>query len=133
MSIKGAGGSQGGLGRFFLGLGMFIAGAYLLLSAIQVTNNFYFGYGLFSVGGFQITSGIIFIPFMIGVGILFFNSSNIIGWLLAIGSVLLMIIGVISSTHLSLRPMSAFELIMITGLLAGGMGLFFSSFRNYTK
>jgi hypothetical protein len=133
MSIKGAGGSQGGLGRFFLGLGMFIAGAYLLLSAIQVTNNFYFGYGLFSVGGFQITSGIIFIPFMIGVGILFFNSSNIIGWLLAIGSVLLMIIGVISSTHLSLRPMSAFELIMITGLLAGGIGLFFSSFRNYTK
>jgi hypothetical protein len=133
MSIKGAGGSEGGLGRFFLGLGMFIAGAYLLLSAIQVTNNFYFGYGLFSVGGFQITSGIIFIPFMIGVGMLFFNSSNIIGWLLAVGSVLLMIIGVISSTHLSLRPMSAFELIMITGLLAGGMGLFFSSFRNYTK
>jgi hypothetical protein len=29
--------------------------------------------------------------------------------------------------------MSAFELIMIIGLLAGGIGLFFSSFRNYSK
>jgi hypothetical protein len=131
MHIQGAGGSNGGIGRFFLGLGMFIAGAYLLLNAIQVTNNFYFGYGLFSIGSFQVTSGILFIPFMIGVGMLFFNSSNIIGWLLAAGSVLLMIIGVISSTHLSLRPMSAFELLVITGLLAGGIGLFFSSFRNY--
>lgn len=133
MSIKGAGGSEGGIGRFFLGLCMIIVGAYLLLSAIQVSNNFYFGHGLFSVGGFQVTSGIIFIPFMIGVGMLFFNSSNIIGWLLAGGSMLLMIIGVISSTHLTLRPMSAFELIIIIGLLAGGIGLFFSSFRNYSK
>ena len=133
MSIKGAGGSEGGIGRFFLGLGMFIIGTYLLLSAIQVTNNFSFGYGLFSVGGFPVTSGILFIPFMIGVGMLFFNSSNIIGWLLAGGSILLMIIGVISNTHLSLRPMSAFELMLIVGLLAGGIGLFFSSLRNYTK
>jgi hypothetical protein len=131
--MQGAGGSNGGIGRFFMGLGMFIIGAYLLLSAIQVTNNFYLGYGLFSVGGFQVTSGIIFIPFMIGVGMLFFNSSNVIGWLLAIGSLLLMIVGVISSTHLTLRPMSAFELIVIIGLLAGGIGLFFSSFRNYSK
>ncbi|MDO1445156.1 hypothetical protein Q0590_02785 [Rhodocytophaga aerolata] len=131
--MQGAGGSNGGVGRFFMGLGMFIIGAYLLLSAIQVTNNFYFGYGLFSVGGFQVTSGIIFIPFMIGVGMLFFNSSNVIGWLLAIGSVLLMIVGVISSTHLTLRPMSALELLLIIGLLAGGIGLFFSSFRNYSK
>lgn len=131
--MQGAGGSNGGVGRFFMGLGMFILGAYLLLSAIQVTNNFYFGYGLFSVGGFQVTSGIIFIPFMIGVGMLFFNSSNVIGWLLAIGSVLLMIVGVISSTHLTLRPMSALELLLIIGLLAGGIGLFFSSFRNYSK
>lgn len=133
MSIQGAGGSKGGVGRFFLGLCMFVIGAYLMLSAIQVTNSFYFSHGLFSVGGFQVTSGIIFIPFMIGVGIVFFNSSSIIGWLLAAGSIIIMIIGVISSTHLTLRPMSAFELILITGLLAGGLGLFFSSLRNYSK
>ncbi len=133
MSINGAGGSTGGIGRFFLGLCMFIVGSYLLLSAIQVSNNFYFGYGLFSIGGFGITSGILFIPFMIGVGMLFFNSSNFLGWLLSVGSVVLILIGVISSTQLSLRPMSAFELISILTLLAGGMGLFLSSFRNYSK
>lgn len=127
MSFKGAGGTEGGTGRFFIGLIMFIGGGYLLLDAIQVN------YGGFYVGRFQLTSGIILIPFMIGVGMLFFNSSNYIGWLLAIASIVLLIFGVISSTHFSLRPMSAFELILILTLLVGGLGLFFSSFRNSAK
>ncbi|QHT66735.1 hypothetical protein GXP67_08710 [Rhodocytophaga rosea] len=133
MSFKGAGGTAGGTGRFFLGLIMFLVGGYLLLDAIQVNNNFYMGYGLFSVGRFQVTSGLIMIPFMIGVGMIFFNTSNYIGWLLAAGSLALLIFGVIASTHFSLRPMSAFELIMILVLLMGGIGLFLSSFRNSSR
>jgi hypothetical protein len=133
MSFKGAGGTEGGTGRFFLGLIMFLVGGYLLLDAIQVNNYFHMGYGLFSVGRFQVTSAIIMIPFMIGVGMIFFNSSNYIGWLLAAGSLTLLIVGVIASTHFSLRPMSAFELIMILVLLMGGIGLFLSSFRRSSK
>ena len=132
MSIQGAGGTQGGTGRFFIGLLMFIVGGYLLLNAIQISNSFYFGYGLFALGGFQITSGIVLIPFMIGIGMIFFNSSNYIGWFLAIGSIALLIFGVIASTHFTLRSMSAFELIMILTLMIGGLGLFLSSFRNYS-
>lgn len=133
MSLKGAGGTQGGIGRFFIGLSMFLGGGYLLLNAIQVNNDFYMGYSLFSLGRFQVTSGIIMIPFMIGVGMIFFNASNYVGWLLALGSLTLLIFGVISSTHFTLRPMSAFELIMILILLVGGLGLFLSSFRNSAK
>lgn len=133
MSFNGAGGTEGGTGRFFLGLIMFLGGGYLLLDAIQVNNNFYMGYGLFSIGRFQVTSGIIMIPFMIGIGMIFFNASNYIGWLLALGSLILLIFGVISSTHFTLRPMSAFELILILILLVGGLGLFLSSFRNSAK
>lgn len=133
MSLKGAGGTQGGTGRFFIGLIMFLGGGYLLLNAIQVNNDFYMGYSLFSLGRFQVTSGIIMIPFMIGVGMIFFNASNYVGWLLALGSLTLLIFGVISSTHFTLRPMSAFELIMILILLVGGLGLFLSSFRNSAK
>jgi hypothetical protein len=39
---------------------------------------------------------------------------------------------VIASTHFTLRTMSAFELIMILTLMIGGLGLFLSSFRNYS-
>ena len=130
MSANGAGGTDGGTAKFILGLGMFIGGAYLLLSSIMVTNSFSMSYGLFSVGGWSVTSGIIMIPFMIGVGLIFYNYKNIIGWILALGSLLCMIIGVISSTHFSLRYMSAFELIIILVLLVGGAGLFLSSLRK---
>jgi hypothetical protein len=133
MSIKGAGGSEGGIGRFFIGLIMFIAGGYLFLNAVQVTNSFGFGYGLFALGGYQVTSGFVLIPFMIGIGMIFFNSSSYMGWLLTIISMILFVFGIITSTHFSLRPMTAFELITIIVLMAGGLGLFFSSFRNYSK
>jgi hypothetical protein len=71
----GAGGTKGGIGQFFLGLAMFVAGGYLLLSSIIVTNDFSLGYGLFHIGTFSVTSGIILIPFMIGVGMIFYNSA----------------------------------------------------------
>lgn len=130
MSANGAGGTDGGVAKFFLGIGMFIGGAYLLLSSIMVTNSFSMGYGLFSIGRWSVTSGIIMIPFMLGVGIIFYNYKNFLGWILALGSLLCMILGVIASTHFTLRHMSALELIIILVLLVGGAGLFLSSLRK---
>jgi hypothetical protein len=132
MSFKGAGGSEGGIGRFFLGLAMFIAGAYLLMNAIQVTNHFGVGYQLFNVGGIGVTTGFVLVPFIIGVGMLFFNSNNYLGWFLVVGSLVMLIAGVITSLNFTMRRMSLFELITILVLTFGGLGLFLSSFRKYT-
>ena len=38
--MKGAGGSSGGVGQFFIGLIMMIGGFYLFLNAISVSTNF---------------------------------------------------------------------------------------------
>ncbi len=133
MAIKGAGGSEGGIGRFFLGLVMFIGGFYLLLNAIQVSNSFYLGYGLFSMGGFLVTSGYLLIPFVLGVGLIFFNARNYLGWFLVVGSLVMLLFGVITSIHFQLRSMSAFELLTILVLVAGGLGLFISSFKNSSR
>lgn len=38
--MKGAGGSSGGIGHFFIGLIMMCGGFYMLLNAISVTSNF---------------------------------------------------------------------------------------------
>ena len=133
MAIKGAGGSEGGIGRFFLGLLMFIGGVYLLLNAIQVSNSFYLGSGLFSMGGFLVTSGYLLVPFVLGVGMIFFNARNYLGWLLVVGSLVMLLFGVITSIHFQLRTMSAFELLTILVLVAGGLGLFISSFKNSAR
>jgi len=126
---RGAGGSDGGTGTFLIGLIMMIGGGYMLLNGIIVRPNFGVGSRVFGIGGVPITSGMVLIPFMFGVGMIFYNSKNWIGWLLAGGSMVALIFGVIANMTLQLARMSAFDLIVILVLLVGGIGLFLRSLR----
>lgn len=131
--MKGAGGSSGGIGHFIIGFLMMCGGFYLLLNAITVTSNFGLGSRLYSVNAFgsalSITGGIVMIPFMFGIGMIFFNAKNVLGWLLSLGSLTALIFGVISSVRFNLRTMTSFELIVILVLAIGGLGLFLRSLK----
>lgn len=128
--MNGAGGTDGGIGKFILGIIMFVTGGYLLLNSIYVQNDFSWSYAIYRVGPVPLTSGFIMLPFMLGIGMVFYNYKNIIGWILAVGSVGLLIIGVITSVHFTLRQMTAWELLLILVLFIGGLGLFLSSLRK---
>ena len=54
-------------------------------------------------------------------------SDKWIGWILAVGSVIALIFGVIASTTLQFTNMSVFDLFVILVLLFGGIGLFLRS------
>ncbi|PCJ21693.1 MAG: hypothetical protein COB04_03015 [Gammaproteobacteria bacterium] len=133
--MRGAGGTSGGIGNFVLGLLMMCGGFYLLLNSITVTSNFGMGarlYGFAAYGGnYSVTSGMVMIPFMFGVGIIFYNSKNILGWVLALGAISALIMGVIASIRFSFRSMSGFDLITILTLAIGGLGLFLRSLKNF--
>ncbi len=132
--MRGAGGTSGGAGEFFIGLIMMCGGFYMLFNAISVHSTFGLGtriYGFSAFGGnFSVTSGMIMIPFMFGVGFIFYNAKNFLGWLLAIGSLVALVFGVIASIRFSFRAMSAFDLIVILVLSVGGTGLFLKSLRS---
>ncbi|OJJ21788.1 hypothetical protein BKI52_14905 [marine bacterium AO1-C] len=117
--------------RFFVGLIMLIAGGYMFLNAVHVNYSFYHIYHIPGVGRFA--SGYVLFPFMFGVGMIFYNSRNIIGWLLLIGSVVMLIAGVISSVQLRLQHMTMFQLMTILVLMIGGLGLFLSSLRSFRR
>ncbi|WP_317205111.1 hypothetical protein [Janthinobacterium sp.] len=131
--MRGAGGNSGGTGQFFLGLTMMCAGFYLLLKAIDVSSGFSMGAPLFGWsghgGGYGVSGGMILVPFVFGVGMVFYNAKNYLGWLLAVGALAALFFGVISSVHFNLRSMSAFDLIVILVLAVGGLGLFLRSLR----
>lgn len=135
--MKGAGGTSGGFGQFFAGLVMMCGGFYLLLNAITVTSSFGMGmrlYGLSAMGGtLNITTGMIMIPFMFGIGLIFYNGRNWLGWILTVGSISAMILGVISSIRFSMRTMTSFDLIVILVLAIGGLGLFLRSLKALDK
>lgn len=131
--MRGAGGTSGGSGQFLLGLVMMCSGFYLLLNNVIVSSTFGLGSRLFAVGGFGVTGGIILVPLVLGIGMIFFNARNYIGWFVAIASFFAMVFGVISSVSLDLRTMSAFYLITVLVLAFGGLGLFLGSLRSAAR
>lgn len=134
--LKGAGGTEGGIGQFLIGIIMVIAGFYLLLNSIHVSSNFGMTARLFSFGAgnaWGVTTGMVMIPFIFGVGIIFYNAKNWLGWLLAGGALVALIFGVIASLRFGFRGMSAFDLIVILVLSMGGLGLFLRSLQSFKK
>jgi hypothetical protein len=131
--MRGAGGTSGGIGQFFIGLVMMIAGGYLFLDAVKVTHGFGLHRAIYTIGSFNLTSGMVLVPLLFGVGFIFYNSRNPLGWILTAASLIMLTFGIIASIKFRLRHMSAFELITILVLAVGGLGLFFSSLRNFSR
>ena len=134
MRIEGAGGTPGGIGSFIIGFLMMCTGFYLLMQSIIVTRSFGLGMGLFHFAFFggpvTVTSGMILIPLIFGIGMIFYNARGVTGWVLAIGSLAALIAGVLANLHLALRTMTLFDLLTILVLFIGGFGLFLRSLRN---
>ena len=128
---RGAGGTAGGIGRFLFGLVMMISGGYLFLNAIRINHSFSFGYSIYRIGGFGVTTGMVLVPFIFGVGLVFYDSKNLLGWGLGIGSLIMLFFGIISSINFRFAPMTAFELLTIIVLMVGGAGLFLSSLKSH--
>jgi multisubunit Na+/H+ antiporter MnhF subunit len=114
--VRGAGGTRGGVGEFLLGLGMSVAGAYLLTQHVTVTSGYWtlWGYNAF---------GLSLLPLLFGIGLLFFNGRSIAGWLLTFVGVVIILVGIIANLGVYFQPTSLFNTLVMLALLAGGIGL----------
>ncbi len=124
-SWQGAGGSPGGIGQFVVGSIMAIVGAYLILNQVTVTSGFWSYFGGHSFG-------VTLIPFLFGIGLLFYKSSSIPGWVLTIAGFLIIITGIIANMQIYFRPASLFNTLIMLVLLVGGLALVFRSLREYS-
>ena len=121
---RGAGGTSGGVGEFLLGLGMAVAGAYLLTQRVTVSSGYWtlWGYNAF---------GLSLLPLLFGIGILFFDGRSIAGWLLTFAGVVIIFVGIIANLGVYFQPTSLFNTIVMLVLLAGGIGLVARSLRAH--
>jgi hypothetical protein len=121
--LRGAGGTPGGLGEFFIGFVMACAGGYLLTQQVTVTSGFwtFWGYNAF---------GLTLVPLLIGVALLFFNGRSKIGWLLLIGGATILLAGILMNLEIYFRQTSLFNTLVMLVLLFGGLGLIARSLRS---
>ena len=120
--MKGAGGTSGGIGMFFGGAALVVAGAYLLLTRVSVVSGGWLFYGFNAFG-------LTLFPLLIGIGILFYNGRSILGWLLTAAGAIIILVGIVANLHVYFQPTSLFDTLMMLGLLAAGIGLVARSLR----
>lgn len=120
----GPGGTSGGALEFVVGLGLFALGAYLVISRVTVYSGFPRWFG-------DSTFGITLIPFLLGIGLLFFDGKSVLGWILSVASLLAILGGVLTSLTIAFAPTSLFHTLVIFGLIAAGFGVIARSLRAH--
>ncbi len=118
------GGTPGGIGEFLLGLGLAVAGGFLLMNQVTVSSG---GWHLWGWNSF----GLSLIPFILGVGLLFWNGRSVIGWLLLGAGLVIVFAGILANLEIYFRPTSLFSTLLMLVLLAGGVGLIARSLRAH--
>ena len=122
--MKGAGGTEGGIGQFFIGLMCAVAGGWLLTNQVSVSSSG--GWMIYGYNGF----GLSLIPFILGTGLIFFNGKSIAGWLLLAAGLVIVFVGILSNLRIYFEPTSLFNTLLMLGLLAAGLGMMAASLRT---
>jgi hypothetical protein len=122
---RGAGGTSGGLGEFFGGLGLVGIGAYLLLDRVTVHTSFW------RMAGGGSAFGVTLLPLLIGVVLLFINGKSVFGWVLTIAGFGAIIVGVVSNMDIYFQPTSLITTLVMLGMIAAGLGLIVRSLRSH--
>jgi len=121
--MRGAGGTEGGVGQFLLGLVMAVGGAYLLTQQVMVSSGFWGWFG-------PHTFGLSLLPLIVGIGVLFFDGKSVAGWLLTLGGAAIVFLGILMNLRVYFEPTSLFNTLVMMLLLAGGLGLVARSLRS---
>lgn len=129
--LRGAGGTPGGVGTFFVGLILTVLGGYLILNQVQVTSSYSF-FGLWA-GNRTAGFGLTMLPLLIGIGVLFFDGKSKVGWFLSVGGLLTILAAVLMSLSIHWAQTSLFNTLLMFGMLAAGFGLVARSLRAYPE
>jgi hypothetical protein len=128
--LRNPGGTRGGMGEFFIGLAMLVAGGWLFMDNVVITSGHW---GTLRWGSFTSSFGVALIPLIAGVIALFYNGRSVLGWLLTLGSGIAITVGIIASLSARWRPSSLAFTIVIFVLIAGGIGLIARGLREHAS
>lgn len=105
--------------QFFIGVILLGAGLFMLSKRVMVHSSWY----TWRIGSFDLSSGTVTIPLIIGIIWYFLNSKSIAPKILITLSVIFIVITIIMSVRINFVTTSMFDYILIFGMAAAGSGL----------
>lgn len=107
--------------EFFIGLLLLGGGLFWIFQSVRVTTSW--GGYFYRLGGFGIPNGVIIIPLLIGIIMLFMMKRKIFGWIVTSIGILAILISIITSVSLHFISQSLFSYILMFGFVAVGAAL----------
>lgn len=109
--------------KFFVGLLMLGGGLFMIFQNISVTSSWGYGGYFFRIGGFGLPNGLIMLPIIAGIAMLFLMDRKIFGWVVLSIGIVIVLLSVMLTTHLRWNTTNAYVFIVMFGLTAAGGGL----------
>lgn len=105
--------------QFFIGVILLGAGLFMLSRRVMVHGSWY----VWRIGGFDLSSGTITIPLIIGIIWYFYNSKSIVPKIIITLSAVFIVLTIIMSVRINFVTTSMFDYLIIFGMAAAGSGL----------
>ncbi|MBQ8181731.1 MAG: hypothetical protein IJ010_07170 [Ruminococcus sp.] len=114
---------------FFVGLLMLAGGLFMIFNNLTVTSSW--GGSFFRIGSFNLPNGMVMLPIVIGIAMLFLMKRKVFGWTVIAIGIVIVLLSIMLSTQIHWRRTSAYIFIIMFGLTAAGAGLVLRElFRN---
>lgn len=105
--------------EFFIGVILLGLGLYLLFKKTIVHSSWY----RWSFGGIDFSSGLMILPFIIGVIWYFYNPKSVMPKIVITLGIIIVVATIIMSVRITLSAMTLWDYILIIGMSAAGSGL----------
>ena len=105
--------------QFFIGVILLGVGLFMLSKRVMVNSSWH----VWRIGGFDLSSGTITIPLIIGIIWYFFNSKSVAPKIIITLSVIFIVVSIIMSVRINFVTTLMFDYILIFGMSAAGAGL----------
>lgn len=105
--------------QFFLGVILLGLGLFMLSKRVMVHSSWY----IWRIGNFDLSSGLVTVPLIIGIIWKFYDSKSIIPKIIITLGVVFIVATIIMGIRITFVPTSMFDYILIVGLAAAGSGL----------
>lgn len=105
--------------ELLIGIVLLAAGLFMLSKRVIVHTGWY----MWRIGGFNLSSGTVIIPLIIGIIWYFYNPKSVMAKIVMGLSVVIIVVSIIMSVSLNFMATSMFDYILILGMAGAGVGL----------
>lgn len=114
---------------FLVGIVLLAAGLFMLSRRVMVHSSWY----MWRIGSFDISSGTVVIPLIIGIIWYFFDSKSVVPKVIIILGIIFIVLSIIMSVRINFVTTSMFDYVLILGMAAAGAGLLLKSMYKNKK